>query len=130
MSSSCPASTSELRSKILGYRANGKAIREIKPGMLATACVVTCSQCSRAIRGMGGPISDAQCPTCWKAPRKILAHRNGLLCGCKVLEVDGTRVRVHVTDERRPKWIDLAEGKQKLFDNTDEAILWVEEQHE
>jgi hypothetical protein len=56
----------------------------------------------------------------------ILAHYRGLLVGCKVLQERGTEVRVKVNDEKRPKWINLAEGKQKLFDNVDEAIKWIE----
>lgn len=55
----------------------------------------------------------------------ILAHRCGLLTGCKVLKVDGERVRVKVVDEKRPKWVDLSERKQKLFADTDQAIEWV-----
>lgn len=56
----------------------------------------------------------------------ILAHYSGLLVGCKVLEERGNKVRVKVNDEKRPKWIDLNEGKQKLFDNTNEAIEWIQ----
>lgn len=56
----------------------------------------------------------------------ILAHYRGLLTVCEVLQERGTEVRVKVVDEKRPKWINLAEGKQKLFENTEEAIEWIE----
>jgi uncharacterized protein (DUF58 family) len=56
----------------------------------------------------------------------ILAHINGLLTVCKVLKRDGDRVRVKVVDEKRPKWVDLADGRRKLFDDTDAAIDWIE----
>lgn len=56
----------------------------------------------------------------------ILAHHRGLLTCCKVLERSGERVRVKVHDEKRPKWVDLSTGKQALFENTDQAIDWIE----
>lgn len=56
----------------------------------------------------------------------ILAHINGLLTVCQVLQRDGDRVRVKVTDEKRPKWVDLADGRRKLFDDVDDAINWIE----
>ena len=59
----------------------------------------------------------------------ILAHMNGLLTVCDVLKRDGEKVRVKVRDEKRPKWIDLATGKQKLFQCADEACDWIEAQH-
>lgn len=59
----------------------------------------------------------------------ILAHMNGLLTVCDVLKRDGEKVRVKVRDEKRPKWINLAMGKQKLFHDTDEACEWIEAQH-
>lgn len=55
----------------------------------------------------------------------ILAHQNGLLTVCDVLKRDGEKVRVKVHDEKRPKWINLAIGKQKLFHGTDEACEWI-----
>ena len=58
--------------------------------------------------------------------KMILAHHNGLLTCCELLKRDGERVRVKVVDEKRPKWVDLATGKQALFGNTDEAIAWIE----
>lgn len=57
----------------------------------------------------------------------ILAHINGLLTGCKVLERSGDRVRVKVVDEKRPKWVSLTDGKHKLFDSSDDAINWIDE---
>lgn len=57
----------------------------------------------------------------------ILAHCGGLLTACKVLKTDGDRVRVQVSDEKRPKWVDLSTGKQKLFQSADAALEWIEE---
>lgn len=56
----------------------------------------------------------------------ILAHMNGLLTVCDILKLEGEKVRVKVRDEKRPKWIDLSVGKQKLFSNTDEACAWID----
>lgn len=53
--------------------------------------------------------------------KKILAHHRGLLTCCQVLKEDGDRVYVKVVDEKHPKWVDLSLGKQKLFDDTDQA---------
>lgn len=58
---------------------------------------------------------------------KILAHINGLLTCCKILKEEGSRVRVKVRDEKRPKWVDLSLGKQKIFEDTDAAVDWIEE---
>lgn len=52
--------------EILGYKANGDPIHEIKPGMIATACTVSCSVCGAGIRGMGGPLRGAKCPACYQ----------------------------------------------------------------
>lgn len=59
----------------------------------------------------------------------ILAHYKGLLTVCDVLKRDGEKVFVKVRDEKRPKWINLSLGKQKLFHNTDEACEWIEAKH-
>lgn len=59
----------------------------------------------------------------------ILAHMNGFLTVCNVLKRDGERVRVKVLDEKRPKWVDLSTGKQKLFDCSDEACEWIYSHH-
>lgn len=56
----------------------------------------------------------------------ILAHENGLLTVCDVLKRDGDKVRVKVRDEKRPKWIDLSMGRQKLFHCSDEACDWID----
>lgn len=53
--------------QLLGFRKNGQPIYPIKPGMIATACVISCSQCRTIIRGMGGPIHDAYCIPCFEA---------------------------------------------------------------
>lgn len=57
---------------------------------------------------------------------KILAHYRGLLTGCKVIYEEEDRAYVKVVDEKRPKWVTLTDGKRKLFDNTDDAIDWIE----
>ena len=31
--------------------------------------------------------------------------------------------------EKHPKWVDLSLGKHKLFEDTEEAIQWIEEQN-
>lgn len=54
-----------MNQKILGYKPTGAPIYPIKPGMMATACIVSCVECRTVIRGMGGPIQDALCPKCW-----------------------------------------------------------------
>lgn len=56
----------------------------------------------------------------------ILAHMNGLLTACDVLKREGEKVRVKVHDEKRPKWIDLSIGKQKLFSSADQACEWID----
>jgi hypothetical protein len=52
--------------KALGYRVDGKAIYPIKEGMIATAAIVSCTNCHKIIRGMGGPIRGAVCLDCWE----------------------------------------------------------------
>lgn len=44
---------------------------------------------------------------------------------CEVLTEDGPLVCVKVIDEKRPKWIDLSQGKYALFSNTDDAESWI-----
>lgn len=58
----------------------------------------------------------------------ILAHYKGLLTVCDVCKREVEKVFVKVRDEKRPKWIELSLGKQKLFHDTDAACTWVEEQ--
>lgn len=50
-----------MSSEILGFTKEGKAIRPIKPGMIATAAVISCEVCHTMIRGMGGPSHGARC---------------------------------------------------------------------
>lgn len=55
--------------EILGYRKirNGyEPIEECKKGYIYSAAFVSCSQCGAAIRGMGGPMSNAYCLACWE----------------------------------------------------------------
>lgn len=53
-------------SKILGYTKAGKPIVPIKPGMIATAAVISCIVCHEMIRGMGGPQYGAKCVPCYE----------------------------------------------------------------
>jgi hypothetical protein len=53
-------------SEPLGYMPDGTPIERIKPGMIATACIVSCSECRRVLRGMGGPLREAKCVGCWQ----------------------------------------------------------------
>lgn len=53
-------------SKILGYTKDGKPIHPTKPGMIYTACVISCEGCGFFIRGMGGPVRGAKCVDCYK----------------------------------------------------------------
>ena len=53
-------------SKILGYTKAGKPIVPIKPGMIATAAVISCVECLTVIRGMGGPQHGAKCVPCFE----------------------------------------------------------------
>lgn len=53
-------------SKILGYTKKGDPIRPIKPGMIATAAVISCIECRAVIRGMGGPQHGAKCVPCYE----------------------------------------------------------------
>lgn len=57
----------------------------------------------------------------------ILAKANGLMCACKVLLEETDRIRVHVRDEKRPKWISKHDQRVKLFDDTDQAMAWIKE---
>lgn len=50
--------------EILGYTKDGEPIYPLKPGMIATACVISCAQCHKMIRSMGGPSPGALCPEC------------------------------------------------------------------
>lgn len=52
--------------KLLGVTRTYGSIRELRPGMLATACVVICGACKKHIRHNGGPARDAKCLTCFK----------------------------------------------------------------
>jgi len=55
----------------------------------------------------------------------ILAHKNGLLTVCEVKKREGEKAFVQVHDEKRPKWINLSLGKQKLFHDVDAACEWI-----
>lgn len=49
----------------LGYYKDGTPIYPLGSGMIATACIISCSTCSTIIRGNGGPAHGAKCPTCY-----------------------------------------------------------------
>ena len=53
-------------SEILGYDSKGNPIHPIKPGIITTACVISCTSCGFYIRGMGGPKRDAKCVPCYE----------------------------------------------------------------
>lgn len=53
-------------SEILGYDSKGNPIRPIKPGMITTACVISCAACGHYICGMGGPNRGAKCVPCYE----------------------------------------------------------------
>lgn len=55
----------------------------------------------------------------------ILTHHKGMMAGCKVITVEETRTRVHVFDEKRPKWVMHNDPKWKLTNTTDEAMIWL-----
>lgn len=71
---------------ILGYKANGEPIHELKPGMIATACTVSCSVCGAGIRGMGGPMHGAKCPSCFQF-EKVVDRANVMVLTGNVLPV-------------------------------------------
>lgn len=52
--------------EILGYNKEGNPILPIKPGMITTACVISCSLCGAGIRSMGGPSRGAKCVPCYE----------------------------------------------------------------
>jgi hypothetical protein len=58
-------------SEILGYKKDETPIHPCTPGMIYTACFVTCGACGNAIRSMGGPISGAVCRTCYQLDREV-----------------------------------------------------------
>jgi hypothetical protein len=53
-------------SAILGYKSDGTPIHPTKPGMVYTACVISCVSCGFYIRGMGGPMRGAKCVPCFE----------------------------------------------------------------
>lgn len=58
----------------------------------------------------------------------ILAKSTGLMCIAKVLREEPTRLYIKVLDEKRPKWIPRESESIKLFNSTDEAMEWINEQ--
>ena len=50
--------------EILGYTKEGKPIYPIKPGMIATAAIISCVKCGVYVRSMGGPMHGATCVEC------------------------------------------------------------------
>ena len=55
--------------QIIGYRRTGKTtwdpIYPIQRGMIATAAIMSCSDCGKAISSSGGPGYNCVCPTCF-----------------------------------------------------------------
>lgn len=56
-----------VKEKVLGYTKSGVAIHEPAPSLFVTAAMNTCCGCGAVIRGAGGPMRGALCPTCWEA---------------------------------------------------------------
>lgn len=57
-------------SEILGYTRDNKPIHPNKPGMVTTACVISCVNCGFYIRGMGGPMRGAKCVPCYEKEQR------------------------------------------------------------
>lgn len=53
--------------EIIGYLPGGKRIGHCRPDRIYTAAIVSCCACHVVIRGAGGPMHAAMCPTCWEA---------------------------------------------------------------
>ena len=53
-----------MSNEILGYTKEGKPIYPIKPGMIATAAIISCIKCRVCIRSAGGPMHGATCVKC------------------------------------------------------------------
>lgn len=53
--------------EVIGYLPGGKRIGHCKPDRIYTAAIVSCCACHVVIRGAGGPMHAAMCPTCWEA---------------------------------------------------------------
>ena len=73
-----------MSNEILGYTKEGEPIYPIKPGMIATAAIISCIKCRVCIRSAGGPMHGATCVKCTPdeykeqsaAVRDVLAERN------------------------------------------------------
>lgn len=52
--------------EIIGYLPGGRRIHPCRKDMIYTAAIVSCCGCHRVIRGAGGPMAQAMCPTCWE----------------------------------------------------------------
>ena len=63
--------------EILGYTKEGEPIYPIKPGMIATAAIISCIKCRVCIRSAGGPMHGATCVKCaeLKAQQEPVAWR-------------------------------------------------------
>lgn len=67
--------------EILGYKENHDPIHPIKPGMITTACCISCAVCGAGIRGMGGPMRNARCPDCYQFDILLSAGNMNTLTG-------------------------------------------------
>lgn len=60
---------------IIGYRKTGKdswePIYDIQRGMIATAAIMSCSNCHTMIRSSGGPGYNCICPTCYETQKMV-----------------------------------------------------------
>lgn len=66
---------------IIGYRRTGKdtwdPIYPLKRGMIATAAIMSCSDCRTTISSSGGPGHNCLCPQCYET-KKIVDFSNGI----------------------------------------------------
>ena len=56
----------EINPPIIGYLPGGQRIHPCDPNRIYSAAIVSCSGCGQVIRGAGGHLHQAQCPTCWE----------------------------------------------------------------
>jgi len=56
-----------LTPRILGYNSKGEPIHPIPEGMIATAAIISCYNCYKIIRSMGGPMNGSLCVDCYEA---------------------------------------------------------------
>jgi hypothetical protein len=58
---------SKLFYELKGFNRDTHPIRRLGPNMIATACMITCSECGESVRHNGGPARGAKCVSCTQA---------------------------------------------------------------